>query len=73
MAINYTNYGSAGLPAEAGVIDKQQLHIQSWGWERGRLFLGWEVAPGICFSSILTASEAAEHPAPIDTQAGPSE
>lgn len=49
MAINYTNYGSAGLSAEAGVIDKQQRCIQSWGC----LFLGREVPPGICFSSVL--------------------
>lgn len=53
MAINYTNYGSAELSTEAGVIDKQQRCIQSLGGGV-EVFLGREVAPGICFSSVLT-------------------
>lgn len=52
MAINYPNYGSAGLSAEAGVIDKQQQCIQSW-WGGGGVFLGPEEAAGICSSSTL--------------------
>lgn len=55
MAINYPNYGSAGLSAEAGVIDKQQRCIQSWWGVAGVVvvFLGREEAAGICSSSTL--------------------
>lgn len=53
MLINYTNYKSAGLSAEAGVINKQQRRIHSWGGGSDGLFLGREVAPGICFSFAL--------------------
>lgn len=64
MAINYPNYGSAGLSAEAGVIDKQQRCIQSW-WG-GAVIFRPEGGCRYLLQLHTRSSKAAEHPAPID-------